>query len=70
LTGSSEAFSVTEEMLDRALEDSFPASDPIAYSIPQGSRGIEEAGASRQPAHSKRSIAEVRRVIGKRLEEA
>ena len=36
---TSEDFPVTDEMVDRASEDSFPASDPPAYSIPAAGLG-------------------------------
>jgi len=49
---------VTDEMLDHASEDSFPASDPPAYSIPAASP--EGAGTPRRPAPSGPSPASVR----------
>jgi FMN reductase len=58
LTTPSEEFPVTDEMLDHASEDSFPASDPPAYSIPAASG--EDAGTHRRPAPSGRSPAGVR----------
>ncbi|MGH2722392.1 MAG: hypothetical protein ACRDJO_12455 [Actinomycetota bacterium] len=44
-----EEFGVTEEMLDRALADSFPASDPIAYAIPYEPPGQPALGTEGRP---------------------
>jgi FMN reductase len=57
LTAPSEEFPVTDEMLDHASEESFPASDPPSYSIPAVSR---ENAAHQPPAPSGRSPAGVR----------
>jgi FMN reductase len=58
-----EDFPVTDEMLDRASEDSFPASDPPAYSIPAAS--MEDVETQRQPAASRSSRAGVHPVADK-----
>lgn len=60
MNAPAEEFPVTEEMLDEASQDSFPASDPPAYSIPVGTP--VDTDPSRLPAGADPSAFKVRPV--------